>query len=391
MSNIKKNCDLCLSSETEYVYEPINSKRGMKVIFCNNCGLFESISTKKYQSRPPGNLSCDADRSSVKYTKTLKFDAYEIILKQYFHTCSTDQILDVGSNRGTFINWIRNNGKFKNITAIETDPVITEDYKDANDVTLHVDRFENINLQKNFYDYAYCVHTVEHAESAFKMLEGIFNSLKLGGLFFLAVPNLTWDKNAIVEYFIDPHTFHFDHDVIENFLKNSGFSIVYSNTSADFESNFVLRKDKLQLIDTPDRMSLLRLKHTSKIKQSLEEYKKYILKNRAEMQDDVEVIKNLLDNNTKVFIWGAGCVFDAISKFGNINPSDNLFVVDKFLPDVLDSVGGFKVYRPTDIESLADKNSYLYIASRDYKDQITSEAAHIGFKKIFSYGEDNFV
>jgi 2-polyprenyl-3-methyl-5-hydroxy-6-metoxy-1,4-benzoquinol methylase len=369
----------------------MNSKRGMKVIFCNNCGLFESISTKEYESRPPGNLSCDADRSSVKYTKTLKFDAYEPILKDFFHTNSSHQILDVGSNRGTFIDWIRRNGDFKNITAIETDFSITEDYRNADDVTLHVDRFENISLESNSYDYAYCVHTLEHALSAYEMLEGIFNSLKIGGIFFLAVPNLTWDKNAIVEYFIDPHTFHFDHKVIENFLKLSGFSILYSNTSEDFESNFVLRKESPKLLTTFDRETLLHLENASEIKKNLEAYKIFIQRNRAEMQNDVQVIKNLLDNNKKVFFWGAGCIFDAISKFGDITPSDNLFVIDKFLPDVLDYVGGFKIHRPSDIELFADSNSYLYIASRDYKDQITAEASHISFKKIFSYGEDNFV
>jgi hypothetical protein len=95
---------------------------------------------------------------------------------------------------------------------------------------------------------------------------------------------------------------------------------------------------------------------------------------------------------TKKFFFGAQDV--SLTQFLNLEispPSDNLFVIDKFLPDVLDYVGGFKIHRPSDIELFADSNSYLYIASRDYKDQITAEASHISFKKIFSYGEDNFV
>jgi hypothetical protein len=38
----------------------------------------------------------------LSYTKTLKFDAYEPILKDFFHTNSSHQILDVGKQQGYF-------------------------------------------------------------------------------------------------------------------------------------------------------------------------------------------------------------------------------------------------------------------------------------------------
>ena len=68
---LNTNCDFCQTLIHNYTYTPINSKRGMKVFVCSNCGLIFSKNTKPYISRPKPSMSCDADRSSIKYTKQL--------------------------------------------------------------------------------------------------------------------------------------------------------------------------------------------------------------------------------------------------------------------------------------------------------------------------------
>ena len=59
LSNINENCDFC-NSKIEHVYNPINSRRGMELYVCQNCGLLESKPTRSYISRPPGNMSSDS-------------------------------------------------------------------------------------------------------------------------------------------------------------------------------------------------------------------------------------------------------------------------------------------------------------------------------------------
>jgi 2-polyprenyl-3-methyl-5-hydroxy-6-metoxy-1,4-benzoquinol methylase len=253
-NKLKDACDFCSSSNISYVYTPIRSKRGMEVVFCNDCGLFESISTIPYKSRPPGNLSCDADRSSLKITKGLTFVNYRPLLEEYFISSDSVNIIDIGSNRGTFVEWAESNLNIKEITAIETDVLITEDYAKNNNLDLIIGRFEEIHdLKANHYDIAYCVHTLEHATSAFLMLNKIYDCLNLNGIFFLAVPNLNWSDDALVEYFIDPHTFHFDSYALENFIKKTGFEILHKNDHEHFESIYVLKKTSNVFFRETDR------------------------------------------------------------------------------------------------------------------------------------------
>ena len=74
-------CDFCKSETLEDIYRPINSRRGMIVKVCEDCGLIHSKSTKKYESRPPGSMSADADRSSYRYTKDVVSERYN----EYFN------------------------------------------------------------------------------------------------------------------------------------------------------------------------------------------------------------------------------------------------------------------------------------------------------------------
>ena len=387
-NKLKDTCDFCSSNNVSHVYTPIRSKRGMEVVFCNDCGLFESISTTPYKSRPPGNLSCDADRSSLKITKGLTFVNYQELLEKYFISLDAVNIIDIGSNRGTFVEWAEGNLNIKEITAVETDVLITDDYAKNKNLDLIVGRFEEIHdLKVDYYDLAYCVHTLEHASSAFLMLNKIYDCLNLNGLFFLAVPNLNWSDDVLVEYFIDPHTFHFDSFALENFLKKTGFEILHKNDHKHFESIYVLKKTSNAFFKEADRGFKLDSIVIKRIINDLNEYKSYILHNREYINKDAVELKAILDLKKKVIFWGAGCIFDAIRKFGNITPDENIFLVDKYLPANLNEISGFKLYYPNEITNIIDDESYLYIASKDYKEEIIKEASVYNFKNIFCFGD----
>jgi hypothetical protein len=62
-------------------------------------------------------------------------------------------------------------------------------------------------------------------------------------------------------------------------------------------------------------------------------------------------------------------------------------LVDKYLPANLDEVSGFKLYYPDEIINFIDDESYLYIASKDYKEEIMKEASVYNFKNIFCFGD----
>jgi hypothetical protein len=219
------------------------------------------------------------------------------------------------------------------------------------------------------------------------MLNKIYDCLNLNGIFFLAVPNLNWSDDALVEYFIDPHTFHFDSYALENFIKKTGFEILHKNDHEHFESIYVLKKTSNVFFRETDRGFKLGKKTIERIINDLNKYKIYLALNREHVNKDAAELKAILAKKKKVIFWGAGCIFDAIRKFGNITPGDDIFLVDKYLPANLDEVSGFKLYYPDEIINFIDDESYLYIASKDYKEEIMKEASVYNFKNIFCFGD----
>ena len=383
-TNTNANCDFCDHS-IEHVYDPINSKRGMQLFVCENCGLLESKPSEAYTSRPPGNMSSDADRSSYRYTKTLVAGSYSDMMIEFIKPLQINKILDIGSNRGAFFKWASKNLEFNTITCIETDETIVEDYIGDPRVDLTIDRLENVNIEENEYDFAFCVHTLEHALSAKGMLKQIFDSLKVGGRFFVAVPNLVWHKDVIEEFFIDPHTFHFNFHVLKEMIKKTGFDIVHEGDPNGADAIFVLEKTNNNFIKNIDDQ---KFDVEIDIKDSINQYKNLISYNRNLIKDTVQLIHNHCNNGEKYFIWGAGRIFDALIKFGGLKPHKNLFLIDKFLSDMFDHSNGIKVNKPHEISSIIDNQSIVYVASRDYKDEILLEAAQIGFKKSLVFGSE---
>lgn len=382
--NTNKNCDFC-DSPIEHIYNPINSKRGMKLYVCQNCGLLESKPSLEYKSRPPGNMSSDADRSSYRYTKTLVASSYSDTMIKYIKPHKINKILDIGSNRGAFFSWASENLEFDFIKCIETDASIVDDYKNNPKVSLSIDRIENVVLDNDTYDFAFCVHTLEHALSAKGMLEQVFNALRIGGRFFVAVPNLLWHKDVIEEFFIDPHTFHFNFYVLKGMIEQTGFKIIYEGNPSSADAIFVLEKKRNIFLDN---VADANFDIQMNIKDSINDYKNLISHNRELIKDTVSLIQEHCNKGNKFFIWGAGRIFDALIKFGELKPHKNLYLIDKFLSDMFEYSNGIKVNKPKDISEIIDSKSIVYVASRDYKFEILSEAAEMGFKKSLVFGSE---
>ena len=132
-------------------------------------------------------MSADADRSSYRYTKDVIVNRYESCFTQFVDFNSITNVLDIGSNRGAFIRYLDDRYPGKNIVGIEPDPSVIDSYKSILTFTFLIHASENTVLPDSFFDFAYCAHTLEHASSAREMLHGVRNSLKDGGLFFVAV------------------------------------------------------------------------------------------------------------------------------------------------------------------------------------------------------------
>ena len=378
-------CSFCQTKTLEHVYTPINSARGMEVYVCKTCGLVQSISTKSYKSRPPGSMSADADRSSYRYTKDVIVNRYESCFTQFVDFNSITNVLDIGSNRGAFIRYLDDRYPGKNIVGIEPDPSVIDSYKSMTNVHIFNSRFENTVLPDAFFDFAYCAHTLEHASSAREMLHGVRNSLKDGGLFFVAVPSLIFYQDVIEELFIDPHTFHFDFKLLCDFVVQMGFSIEYAGKPNDPEIVLLLKKVSCSLPQNHKFFPVDKSKSSS-IKKELILYSHNIISNRESLRASALKLSEAVDRFT-VVIWGCGRILDALVKHGNLDISSVDFLVDKYLYKYVDSQHGMPLLSPDALKKEPPNNLLVYVASRNYSDEIISEAKTMGINNFICFGK----
>ncbi len=365
----------------EHVHDPINSTRGMKVYVCNECGLVQSISTTTYSSAPPGSMSGDANRSSYRYTKELVFDKYLPLFQKHLNFDAFRNVLDIGSNRGIFVHWALEHYPKIKIDAIEPQESVVQSYMDNENVSLRIARFEDRKLNDSTYDFAYCVHTLEHALSASQMLREVYKSLKVGGIFFLAVPQtLLFHEDIVEEIFIDPHTFHFDLSILANFATQLGFKTLYSSRNNDAEVILILEKKNPEVGKFSPINGRMQNYNITKIL----DYRDKMHTNRALLKKIGEHLNHLSQSRTLI-IWGAGRLFDIIVREGGVDTTRIKVVFDKVLYKFIDQSHGCIVSQPSNRSDFCEENIVVFIASREYSSEIKEEAKKRGFGRVITF------
>lgn len=348
----------------------------MEVLICENCELIQSFSTKIYVSNPEPSMSCDADRSSIRYTKDLVLQDHLEMIKCKFNLSSIKHFLDVGSNRGAFTKQFILLNDVASIDAVEPNDLVTE-YLFERTVRVHKTRFEFADLLKEYYDFIYIAHTLEHLFSAAYSLEKLYDLLIQGGCVFIAVPN----SESIVsphfeEQFIDTHTFHFTKNVLINKLRNIGFHVEdCSNNSSDEICLFAFKQKGKNILEAQiARKDFVRRFYN---------YSEDIEINRSQLIEIGVNIKSYL-KETKVIFWGAGRIFDGMIRLSSLNESTIKYLIDKTLCNYVDSIHGVRVQHPKQLLTV-NKNFPVVICSRVYAQQIREEANKLGFFNVWDF------
>ena len=292
---------------------------------------------------------------------------------------SFQNILDVGSNRGAFVDYVRKENKKNHITAIESKKGIFHIKKYENIKYIN-SRFEEANLNYGYYDFVYCVHTLEHFTSCKHALKKIFKSLEFGGKAFIVVPNLNYySKDDFTEYFIDTHTYHFTNNVLVRFFNSVGFKIIFKIEKNDL--TFYIEKTSDKNFRKKNKKLLNTKKSFFDNKKSLNIYKKYIKKNRDKLKKFGSKISKF---NNKIVFWGAGRLFDGIMKYGNLKFSKKFKLYDKHLFKYFKRMHNIKLLKPSELSSLSKNFNIVICSNADYN-QILNEARKFKFSKILSY------
>lgn len=378
--NIK--CDFCKTElKPAYVYSPIGSLRKATVVLCSKCSLIQSVYGPHVVDRTP-RCSCDADWGNIRWAKTFRIDnTPDVVIKKISDT-STSSILDVGSNRGSFLTMCSKiRPDLQRLVGIEPDerviPVSGEGIVYINK------RIEDYATSEK-YDFIYCCQTLEHVRSASSTLTQLINMLSENGSLYVEVPNTESIKYKanIDEYFIDKHTFHFTWRVLWEFLHKSPVDIEYMSPEDDILNiSFVVKKSKLSKDVSVSGLSASgsidhEIKHNKSL---LNSYEITLSNNRSKLGKVAQLITKLC-KAMPTSLWGATTILDGLVKYGDFNPHLCKSIVDTYLYKFFPSQHGIIVQNPTILEF--DKPDTIVVCARYSANAIGKECERIGIRNI---------
>jgi len=284
------------------------------------------------------------------------------------------RILDIGANRGDFLQRVFSVRPDLELVGVEPDEDLIEQLNMLLPYAKIVnERFENWHDVQDF-DFILCLHTLEHASSALSMLCGIAQLLNSKGLAYIEVPSLNFISNpAIVEeFFIDKHSFHFD---IESL--NMGLSLSGLRVEAEWGDHA-----NLGLLVSPDSATrTVSNRESASVLDLIRHYDRQYKSNTALLGSVSGLIQDLV-NRQRTCIWGAGRIFDSISRSGTWEASDFL-LVDNYLSRYLDSVHGIRLENSKSIPAFDPQVILLLTGSATAS--ILRELNSLGYRHVITF------
>jgi len=372
-----RTCDFCKSTNLRDAYPVPDSALGMVVQICMDCGLVQSHQTKPKPQVRLVSTSSGAGWGNIRHGKGLRLKSAVPLIKAAKGWDEVRSVLDVGSNRGDFIHWLLSEKPDAQITAVEPDLEVVATYKNLPSVRLIGDRFENVNLPSGTFDFVYLSHTLEHAASASAMLKKIYDLLQPNGVVFLEVPNLAVidDEDVFEEFFIDKHTFHFSREILRDYLTLIGYEIFSGALDTDrYNITFHLRKT----VNQPLSGFSAQISGDLAIERMMA-YEKKLTNNREKLKKAAEKLVSLMDRQ-KVAFWGAGRQFDALVRFGGLDPSSVKFLVDEHLWKYLPQTHSIPVHRPEELKVFMPQ--VVVVMARGSADEITEKVRRYSIKNV---------
>ncbi len=246
-------CPVCSSEKSVPVY----SKDNYTLKKCKVCEIIYLSPVLKDIKRI---YLDDASSSTTSYYKLSEITDTEVfqkrleVIEKY---CSKENLLDIGSNIGTFLKTSKMRG-WENVLGIEPNSVAAEFSKKSNIPVIN--DFYNHEIAKKYSEAFTAVNmgdVIEHMEKPLEILNEVYKVLKTGGVLIIITPDFESRTARFLQIKPEEHIFYFTKKNIANLLHKSGFKIlqIKSGTrkrafnalaySTTFKSNTAIKTVKL--------------------------------------------------------------------------------------------------------------------------------------------------
>ncbi|MAT63702.1 MAG: hypothetical protein CL881_07890 [Dehalococcoidia bacterium] len=377
-------CDYCKSEDLKMAYKAPTTSRNLEVFVCRSCGFIQSWPRLSGIYDRVTSVSGEADWGYIRYGKQLRLDASMEIIESNINLNNIKSVLDIGANRGFFLNNLSKKYPHLDLTGVEPDKIITKESPFNSNIDLFVGKIEDYESNNKKFDFIHSSHTFEHMTSADKGFKITYDLLSDSGYFYLELPRTEMidREDFITEFFIDNHLFHFTRDSIKKYANNYNFDLIYEEKH-DWENHvFIFKKSKDPLNFNPEEIQ----NNYEKNYELLTSYSKNRKQNLADLNHAGSEINKMINSNESIAIWGMGRIFDIFYHYADVNWDGINYCVDKYLPDYTSEVNGIKIRRPEEVLNNISIDT-LIIFSDAYIEDIENEAKKIlsSVDKIVSY------
>ena len=370
-------CDFCGAQALAGIYAPSDTNRAAKVSVCERCGLVQTVYGLISYERHSPSISSGAGWGNIRHGKGLRLDANKELLERYVPD-SGSRILDIGANRGDFIDWLSVARPNASIYAIEPDTTLHHLYQSNSKVSIIGDRLEQLVLENESYDFVFCLHTLEHAASARGMLQQARNSLRRDGYMLVEIPDLELinDDLIVEDFFIDKHSYHFDDSTLRRCFAAVGLKVVDQLPSDGRNLNYVLQVCDPSEMQMDTEVSQVNIANIRRYVSTLE-------LNRSRLANVAQQISTM-SQRQRVGIWGASRIFDALVRFGGLK-TEGLLVIDDYLAGKVERLHGAAINRSSILR--VEKPQVLFVLAKGSANQIEKLARSFGVKNIVTFDD----
>lgn len=358
-------CELCGRDSLILAYAPDRSARGISVHICSWCGLVQSLPRLDHVPRKPAAVSSGADWGNVRYGKGFRTDIALEAVKR-FAPDGGFTLLDVGSNRGRFVDALKVACPKAKITAVEPDERVADSVKGKAD--LHACRIEQVHFRNEDFDVIHSCHTIEHLAHPARTLRDHHRVLKEGGILVLDAPNidLIGSDDIVEEWFIDKHLYHFSARTLVSMIEHAGFEILLLPDPKDRENLFVVAR-KTAMPATPIAAD------PKEVDRAVELVSTYAATRSHNIDALGAAAKELTTLAPKgIAMWGAGRIFDTLVVHGGFDPKLLKALIDIHLKPHVAERHGFPLSGPEALDEI--QPGVVVVMSRGFAGEIAADA-----------------
>lgn len=365
---MSESCDFCGRDALEEVYEPAASVCSRSVFLCTHCALVQSLPRQVGGPWRASAPRAHGAKPNGRYAKSFRASAALAHLDHHVNWIEALEVLDVGADRGAFLDALLEHAPNAAVTAVEPDAARVHSYRNRPRVTLAAERIEGLRLPARQFDIVHSSHTLQQVRSVRDVLTEHHRVLKPGGLLYVEVPNLEMigTPDIVEEWFIDRNLYHYASNVLLAELKALGFAIVTAPDPRDLHNATVLAR-KEGMPTSPMRSYPREVEAVQDLIASYKAARQRICTALKRVAAEIEHF-----GAQGVALWGTGRLLDALVADGGFDLKHAAAIVDTELARAGHRVGDAPIQDPEVLAIL--KPNVVVVMSRHFSEDIRDEA-----------------